>query len=105
SLGDSFRDVFPDVVRIRIAVPLEPLAGKEPEEIGMLHLGGHPARPALATWSIRTTRVFAQQQPAEPQGDLLLADAARSLEEEARGQRVAPHGVAKPLLQRRVSVE
>src|SRR5262245_60186667 len=101
SLGDCFGDVLANIVDVEVA--FQPRTREEPMEVGMGERGREAARLALVTWG--AVGVLAQQQPGEPERDLLLADPAGSFEEQAARQRPSANDVREALAKRVVSVE
>ncbi|HEY7395232.1 MAG TPA: hypothetical protein VH559_10340, partial [Gemmatimonadaceae bacterium] len=81
---------------------LQPRPREEPVQVGMRERGREAAGATLLTG--RAVGVFAQQHAAQPEGDLLLADAAGSLEQQAARERPPTNDVGESLANRVVSV-
>jgi hypothetical protein len=96
ALGHGLGLIRRDILETRVAV-LESRAWKEPVQVGMRDSRAEPALRA-GTARIRTG-ILAEEKLTEPDGQPLLTDTTRSLEQETRRQRAPGDGGAQLLTQ------
>src|SRR5207237_9002403 len=102
AFGDGLGVILPNVLDAGLSV-FGPRTREEPKQIGMSQDPREPAALTLSTWC--PVRIVANQNPRQPECELLFSDAARSLEEETGRERPAGGGRGQALAEPCVTIK